>query len=345
MGADPGMPKIDWYRSPLSREQLARFNRRSDTKGMLQTGGYLGLLAVTGTAAFLAAGRLPWPAVVALLLFHGTCCSFLINAFHELVHGSVFRTPLLNRVFLAIVSFLGWHNPAGFWASHRVHHKYTLYPAVDPEGQPSASPRPDREVLIDLLRGGIVDPLKLYGTVKGKLRLSLGRLRGEWEQRLFPPSEPQLRRQLFLWSRVVLIGHLAVVAVSFAFGLWLLPVVVSLGPFYGCALYMLCNTTQHAGLADNVPDFRLNSRTLILSPFVRFLYWHMNYHIEHHMYVAVPCYHLGALHRAIRHDLPYCPRGLFATWRHIAGILKRQAREPAFRHVPAIPGGNRGLLS
>ena len=41
-------------------------------------------------------------------------------------------------------------------------------------------------MLIDLLRGGIVDPLKLYGTVKGKLRLSLGRLRGEWEQRLFP---------------------------------------------------------------------------------------------------------------------------------------------------------------
>ena len=40
---------------------------------------------------------------------------------------------------------------------------------------------------------------------------------------------------------------------------------------------------------------------------VRFLYWHMNYHIEHHMYAAVPCYRLGRLHRAIRHELPPLP--------------------------------------
>lgn len=43
---------------------------------------------------------------------------------------------------------------------------------------------------------------------------------------------------------------------------------------------------QHAGLSDNVPDFRLCCRTMILNPFFRFLYWHMNYHTEHHMYAA-----------------------------------------------------------
>ena len=53
MGVDAAAPKIDWYRSPLSRELLARFNRRADLKGLLQAGGYLGLLAVTGNT-FLA---------------------------------------------------------------------------------------------------------------------------------------------------------------------------------------------------------------------------------------------------------------------------------------------------
>ena len=62
------------------------------------------------------------------------------------------------------------------------------------------------------------------------------------------------------------------------------------------------------------------------------------------MAVAVPCYHLGALHRAIRHDLPYCPRGLFQTWRHIAGILRRQARDPEYRHVPVLPQRESALV-
>ena len=59
-----------------------------------------------------------------------------------------------------------------------------------------------------------------------------------------------------------------------------------------------------------VPDFRLSTRTFYINdpkrsalnplswPFrlVRFWYWHMNFHIEHHMYAAVPCYNLEKLH-------------------------------------------------
>ena len=44
------------------------------------------------------------------------------------------------------------------------------------------------------------------------------------------------------------------------------------------------------GLQDYVPDFRLCYRRFLVNPVVRFLYWHMNFHIEHHMYAAVPCY-------------------------------------------------------
>ena len=50
--------RIGWYRSPVSREELISLNRRSDGKGLLQAGGYLGLLACTGTAAVLSLGRL-----------------------------------------------------------------------------------------------------------------------------------------------------------------------------------------------------------------------------------------------------------------------------------------------
>ena len=53
----------------------------------------------------------------------------------------------------------------------------------------------------------------------------------------------------------------------------------------GWQLYF--GVTQHLGLAEDVLDHRLNSRTVYMNPFFRFVYWNMNYHVEHHMFPMV----------------------------------------------------------
>jgi len=136
------------------------------------------------------------------------------------------------------------------------------------------------------------------------------------------------------------VGHSLIVAGSLYLGLWLIPVLTTFGSFYGGWLRFLCNHTQHTGLQDDVPDFRFCTRTVLLSPLTQFLYWHMNYHIEHHMYAAVPCYNLGRLHRMIRHELPESPRGLWATWREIIAIMKRQETEPDYEFIPELPAAS-----
>jgi fatty acid desaturase len=78
---------------------------------------------------------------------------------------------------------------------------------------------------------------------------------------------------------------------------------------------------------------------------VRFLYWQTNYHIEHHMYAAVPCYNLGMLHKMIEHDLPSTPKGLVGVWREINGILKKQEADPAYQHKAQLPIPATGLPS
>ena len=75
----------------------------------------------------------------------------------------------------------------------------------------------------------------------------------------------------------------------------------------------------------------------MLNPFLRFLYWHMNYHIEHHMYAAVPCYNLGKLHAAIQRDLPPSPAGVVAAWREIIPILRRQKIDPTYQYIAPLP--------
>jgi fatty acid desaturase len=276
--------------------------------------------------------HLPLGVFLLILFLHGTFFAFLSNAFHEFVHKSVFKSKGLNLFFLQLISFLGWNNPVLFWASHQEHHKYTLHPPDDLEVV-----LPVEITIAGFLKAAVINVWDFYARLKFFVRLCFGRVSGEWEKTLFPPSEDELRKSLFNWARFHLIGQALIVAISLYFHLWLIPVLVTLAPFYGGWLQFLCNNTQHIGLQDNIPDYRLCTRTIILNPFVRFLYWHMNFHIEHHMYAAVPCYNLGKLHKLIEADLPRSPVGLVDAWKGIIAILKVQKDNPKYQYVPDLP--------
>ena len=64
--------KINWYRVPIARAELNALNQRDDWLGALQVAGHLGLIVVTGLAAWYAAGNLPLPLLLLILLLHGT---------------------------------------------------------------------------------------------------------------------------------------------------------------------------------------------------------------------------------------------------------------------------------
>lgn len=324
-----------WYRTPIAAERLRQLQDRSDFLGALQAFGYLGLIAVTGTVAVMTEGAWPWWATLACLFVHGTCFAFQINAVHELAHGTVFRSTALNAALARVFAFLGWINLPLFSTSHARHHRFTLYPPEDLEVT-----LPQRITLRDWLRIAVVDPGYLYRMIAEAIRLSRGRFQGEWELGLFPPDQPAQRIAPMRWARTLLIGHAAIIVAAVVLGVavelrWLMvPVVTTFGKGYGSWLFFLCNNAQHVGMQSNVPDFRLCARTIALNPLVGFLYWNMNFHVDHHMYTLVPCYRLRDLHREIRHDLPHVHRGLLPTWREIAAIRRAAERDPAFRHDP-----------
>ena len=99
----------------------------------------------------------------------------------------------------------------------------------------------------------------------------------------------------------------------------------------------MCALTQHAGLAEDRKDFRLTSRTVLLNPILRYLYWNMNHHIEHHMYPLVPFHNLPQLHRTIRSDLPVPHAGLLSAWREMLHTFFRQQRERGYFVTPTLP--------
>jgi fatty acid desaturase len=334
MQESEGGPKpISWYRSPLGPAVMKELHRRSDFRAWLQTLGYLGTLCLTGGAALYSS--LHWPIGFTLLFvfLHGMLCAFHINAVHELGHGTVFKTKALNVFFTRLFSFFGWINYEMFNTSHMRHHRYTLHQPDDLEVT-----LPAKAIVRQIIIQGIFNEGGLSWPILGTIRVACGRFEGPWEKALFPVGSPE-RKAAMRWARFMLTGHTLIICGSFLSHLWVLPFLTSFTSAYGGWLQSLCNSTQHIGLQDDVSDFRLCCRTFTMNPVLQFYYWHMNFHIEHHMYAAVPCYNLGKLHRAIQADLPPCSHGLVETWREIDSILKIQENDPAYQHVALVPGG------
>jgi len=339
--AAPSSPKpIEWYRTPLDKADFRSLHERSDFLGWCQTLGYLGVLVLTASTAMYSAVHWPWDITVLLVFLHGTVFAFQINAVHELGHGTVFKTKALNQFFERVFAFLGWINFEFFDVSHARHHRYTLHQPDDLEVV-----LPMKVIIRDFFVQGFINPRGFYQTVKNTVVMATGNgFKGEWPEKIFPVGSPERERPIRC-ARLLLLGHGTIAVVALVFHWWMLPVVTTLGTFYGGWLFFLCNNTQHIGMQDDVPDFRLCCRTFTVNPVVQFLYWHMNYHIEHHMYAAVPCYRLGRLHRLMKHDLPPCPHGIVATWREIASILEIQKTNPKYQHVALVPQRAEAALS
>ena len=87
---------------------------------------------------------------------------------------------------------------------------------------------------------------------------------------------------------------------------------------------------QHGGLADNVVDHRLNSRTVYMNPVSRFIYWNMNYHIEHHMFPMVPYHALPRLHELVKNDYPPPNTSILDGYIEMYRAVKRQLSDPEY---------------
>jgi fatty acid desaturase len=324
---------ITWYRTKLSADDFKSVHAKSDFLGGMQTFGYLFiLLSAAGTAVY-SFNHWAWWATAGLVFLYGTVAAFVINAVHELGHGTVFKTRWLNTFFCHLFAFLGWINHETFQSSHTRHHRYTLHPPDDLE-----LVLPMKLKFRHFFTTGIINPAYPFKVALGDtIRIARGKFRGEWELTLYPESDPGSRKAPVRWARCMLAGHSLIIVASIATGQWIIPILAFGYQFYGSWLLFLCNNTQHVGLMDHVDDFRLCCRTFTLNPVVRFLYWQMNYHIEHHMYAAVPCYHLDKLHRLIRHDLPPTPNGLIEVWKEINAIIRRQGEEPGWQYEAPLP--------
>jgi fatty acid desaturase len=215
-----------------------------------------------------------------------------------------------------------------YWRwSHSRHHTETIIVGRDPE---IAFPRPVNLTNAVLDFFFIPSGLREIGKI---LRHASGSL-SEYAREIVPASE---LKKVIWSSRAYVVVFGGVIAWCIAVGSVLPALFIVLPRFYGGVFAQLFNMAQHAGLAEDVWDRRLNTRTVYLNPLAAFLYMNMQYHVEHHMFPVVPFHALPRLHGLIREQCPPAYKGLREAYREIIPTLLRQAKDELYYVERPLP--------
>lgn len=320
-----GLAAAEWYHTDIPRRRMKELMQRSDGPALRDTALWLMLLAGSGAGGVLFWGS--WWCVPFFAIYGVLYGSATDSRWHECGHGTAFRTRWMNDAVYQLASFMIMREPAIWRWSHTRHHTDTIIAGLDPE----IVIRPPSLV------GLAADFFALRTTWRTLGALGLhagGRLTVE-EQTFIPESE---RASVFRTARIWIVLHACIFAAAWTSASWLPLVLVGILPtMYGAWLQVYFGLTQHAGLAENVLDHRLNSRTVYMNPAFRFVYWNMNYHIEHHMFPMVPYHALPELHRIMLPDTPAPYTSTLAVYRELFPALWKQRRDPGFTIKRALP--------
>ena len=323
-----GLASAQWYQCPIPRKRLKELMQRRDGPAIRDTLIWFASFIVTaGFAIYFWPSWISVPFFLAYGMLYGSSTD---SRWHECGHGTAFKTRCMNDAVYYIACFMIMRDPTVWRWSHTRHHTDTIIVGRDPE---IAIMRPT--VILKVILSFFAIP-QTWASIKSMISHAFGHVTAE-EATFIPEME---RGKVYLVSRVTLLIHLSVIVFSIYIGS-ILPMLF-IGPLptmYGAWVHVMTGITQHGGLAENVLDHRLNSRTVYMNPVLRFIYWNMNYHIEHHMFPMVPYHALPALHEELKPYMPPPATSIFAAYREIIPAILRQRREPLWHIEPKLPMG------
>jgi fatty acid desaturase len=314
LAIEKGLAEADWYQTPVPRETMRKLLERRDGPAIRDTIIWFTLLGITAYATYRLWGT--WWAILPYFIYATLYSQTSDSRWHEAGHGTAFKTRWMADALYQVASFMVLRRPTVWRWSHSRHHTDTIIVGRDAE---IAVMRPP-----DLARtiANFVGIFDAWYSMKALLTNAFGILTPA--EKSFIPEMEQSRA--IAAARVHIAIYAATIALAVALGSWLPLMLIGLPRLYGAWHMVMVGLLQHGGLADNVTDHRLNTRTVYMNPVSRYLYLNMNYHVEHHMFPMVPYHALPRLHELIKHDLPVPNPSIWHAYREMIPAFLRQLR-------------------
>ena len=327
LAEENGLASAHWYSCAIPRKELKALMQRKDGPAIRDTVLWLTLLAISGWLGWHYWGT--WAAVPCFFIYGVLYGSASDSRWHECGHGTAFRTRWMNDAVYSLACFMIFREPTVWRWSHTRHHTDTIIVGRDPE---IGSKRPTDFLNIALTF--LVIP-QTWRTLQGMALHCVGKLGAE-EATFIPEIE---RWKVYLVARIYTAIILAVLATCIVYQTILPAMFIFLPTLYGGWFMRFVDYAQHAGLAEDVLDHRLNARTVYMNPVFRFICWNMNYHLEHHIFPMVPYHALPKLHEACKADCPPPYTSCWDAYREIIPAWIKQRKDPNYYVRRQLPDG------
>ena len=318
---------INWFRPRVDPQDIRKLMKKSNKLALKDTFIWFGGLFIS---AYIAIVLSPSLISVPFWMFYGVLYGSAADArWHECGHKTAFKTPWMNEFVYQISCFMMMRNPITWRSSHVRHHTDTIIVGHDPEIV--AMRPPDlKKIILNLF--GIID---VYTAISRMFLHASGNI--HIEEAVYVRKDSYSK--VFNTARIWLLIYFSVILLCII--LWsLIPLmIIGLPRIYGAWHHVMTGLLQHLGLAENVSDHRLNTRTVLMNPVSRFIYLNMNYHLEHHMFTMVPYYNLPKLHELIKHDVPKPEFSIFSAYKRLLPVLIKQLKYEDAVIVPSLPEG------
>jgi fatty acid desaturase len=240
---------------------------------------------VLWAVAVLAMVRFPiWPVQIAGVAVIGCALHAMAILMHEGIHGNLFRRRVWDRWASFLLGAPALLSTTAYKVGHTLHHRYNRTDK-DPDEFRNLSRNP--KALSAAFYAWLVVGMPVY-----LIHVPLTAiLRGDARQRAAVGLEYALLAALYaaVISAAWVGGFLDILALA-----WLIP--MGIAAVFG-------NVRGWAEHALTRPGHPLTqTRTVTSNRLVSFLMCNLNYHLEHHLFPAMPWYQLPKLHRLLQEE-------------------------------------------
>ena len=292
----------DDVRKKLPPEILAPLTQLDASRSLASIAYTFGLLATIIAMAITFWSW--WPALLAIVLIAPLQHALFILA-HEAAHYRLHPDRRINDWLGRFIGMTGGVSMCSYRVIHRLHHNY-LYKPQDPDiALHGGYPRGKKYLIKKLLKDVTGQTaFKNYAYFFGNPAINLN---ANITQRPLDDTAPSLRRAALEDRWFVAAFHVLMPIVMFSLGwgwyymvLWVIPLLTLLQ-----AILRLRAICEHGAVTDFSSPLTA-ARTNIANAWQRFFIFphHVNYHLAHHLYPAVPHYNLPKLHEALeRHGI------------------------------------------
>tara|TARA_B100000029_G_C17528276_1_gene942421 strand:+ start:385 stop:1353 length:969 start_codon:yes stop_codon:yes gene_type:complete len=272
----------------VKKEDLKPYLQRNNIQGLKHLSLHLSLILFSGLLMYYFSNSLFFYAIT---IFHGTFIAFLYAGMHECIHKTPFKNRKLNEFVGYLIGFILFRSFLNGRYRHMAHHTFTQHPQKDPDKVefPTSYIEYLKHITSFVIWIRILDNL---------FRHTLGKLNKN-EKEYIPSTEV---KNLFFENRCMVLGYLILLLFSIIFQTWFLFFYWILPRVLGEPFLRLFRMAEHTG-KDESPNMIQNTRTSLPSKFVKFLYWNMPYHTEHHIYSNIPFHKLPKFHQSIKSRL------------------------------------------